>query len=229
MPIPPKLISSISNNLNVTTSKAAPVFLPSANIKSIPSHHRPSLVPAEEPQPRKSSLLSLRSLSLSLMMMRGRGRTSEGHIDPIIGLKPIEESRKSIFKLDIFEKNLKKFMTRSHEPEFQSYSEYTQQQEQAQAKTSRRPALFKSQKVYARRSSMSDVPDVNINQRPLQFHHASGTSHSASNVKHEHHIHKKHKEQKHVDKTAEMLKEVRKRNLETAKRISAPRRISTAY
>lgn len=209
--------------------KAGPVYLPSANIKTL---HRPSVVaPPSEGDRRKSSILSLRSLSLSLRMMRSRGREmSDGFVEP--HLKPIEESRKSIFKMDIFEKNLKKFMTRSNEPDFQSYSEYTQQN-QAQNQSSRRLTIFKSQKVYARRSSMSDVPDPSLNQPGMQLQQTTGTSHTQLNVKHEPH-HKKHeyyekKVHKSHDKTAEVLKEVRKRNLETAKRINAPRRISTAY
>lgn len=182
--------------------------------------------PVAEEIPRKTSLLSFKSLSLSLSLLKNRGRASEGHIESS-NLKTIEESRKSIFKMDIFEKNLKKFMTKSTEPEFQSYSEYTQQM-QENTKQSRRMTIFKSQKIYARRSSMSDVPDMNVGHRLVHLEHGNAPSHSITNLKHDH-VKKEHKSTKSHDKTAEVLKEVRKRNLETAKRINAPRRISTAY
>lgn len=157
---------------------------------------------------RKPSILSLRSLSLSLrLLMPTRGhRESEEHIEP---LKTIEETKMATFK----------------DSEFQSYSK--------QPSKSRRFTIFKNQKIYDRRSSMSDIPDDsnNANQKNLQSQRASSSS--TSNVKHEHVYSKKHVEHKHVkslDKTAETLKEVRRRNLETAKRIqTAPRRISTAY
>lgn len=160
---------------------------------------------------RKPSILSLRSLSFSLrMIMPTRAlRGSEEHIEP---LKTIEETKMSTFK----------------DSEFQSYSKYSQQNQQSSK--SRRFTIFKNQKIYDRRSSMSDIDDANTcHQRNLQSQHASGTSSSASNVKHDHHP-KKHEHKHKLDKTAETLKEVRRRNFETAKRIqAAPRRISTAY
>lgn len=216
-------VCSTSNDLNVTTLKTPPVYLPSANIKSAPQPRASNAHLVDASSFRKSSLMSLRSLSLSLRIFKNRGRMSEGYIEPC-GLKPIgeREHRSSIFKMDIFEKNLKKFVSRSNEPEFQTYSEYTEQHHPPK-KTSR-VGIFKAQKVFARRSSMSDIPDANINHRPPQLQPASSASHMPSNVKHE--THKKDKKQ---DKTAEMLKEVRKRNLESAKRNNAPRRISTAY
>ncbi|KAL7018421.1 hypothetical protein ACKWTF_010744 [Chironomus riparius] len=220
--------SSPSNNLNVTTSKPTTVQLSSANIKSVPR----STPPIEEPT-RKTSILSFKSLSLSLSMFKGsRARASEGHIESQ-HLKTIDEPRKSIFKMDIFEKNLKKFISKSTEPEFQSYSEYTQQM-QENVKP-RRNTIFKSQKIYARRSSMSDIPDMAAaGHRVVHMDHGNAPSHSQTNLKHEQpkkyeYVKYEHKTQKSHDKTAEMLKEVRKRNLETAKRINAPRRISTAY
>lgn len=159
---------------------------------------------------RKPSILSLRSLSLSLrLLMPTRGhRESEEHIEP---LKTIEETKMATFK----------------DSEFHSYSKHSQQPSK-----SRRFTIFKNQKIYDRRSSMSDIPDDsnNANQRNLQSQHASSSS--TTNVKHEHYSkkHVEHKHQKSLDKTAETLKEVRRRNLETAKRLqSAPRRISTAY
>lgn len=223
-------LSSPSNNLNVTTSKPTTVQLSSANIKSVQPRSTP---PIEEPT-RKTSILSFKSLSLSLSMFKGsRARASEGHIESQ-HLKTIDEPRKSIFKMDIFEKNLKKFISKSTEPEFQSYSEYTQQM-QENVKP-RRNTIFKSQKIYARRSSMSDIPDVAAGgHRLVHLDHGNAPSHSQINLKHEHHKkheyykNEHHKPQKSHDKTAEVLKEVRKRNLETAKRINAPRRISTAY
>ncbi|KAG5672992.1 hypothetical protein PVAND_003073 [Polypedilum vanderplanki] len=218
-PIQP--ICSTSNDLNVSTFKPTPVYLPSANIKS-PS--RPSIVPIPEAAPpRKLSIMSLRSLSLSMRIFKNRGRMSEGYIEPTI-LRPIGENRPSIFKMDSFEKNLKKFITRSNENAFQTYLEYQEQQGTSAGKQQKRSNFFKQQKVHARRSSMSDVPDPNINQRPLQLQSGPSGSHSTSNVKIE-----THKKEKKTDKTAEMLKEVRKRNIESAKRNNAPRRISTAY
>lgn len=214
---------STSNNLNATSNRPATVCLPAPNIKSVPRIVVPQIV--EEPPPRKTSLLSFKSLSLSLSLLKSRTRASEGHIESQY-LKTIDEPRKSIFKMDIFEKNLKKFMTKSTEPEFQSYSEYTQQM-QENIKPARR-TIFKPQKIHARRSSMSDIPDANAGHRIIHMDHGNAPSHSITNLKHEHHK-KDHKSTKSYDKTAEVLKEVRKRNLETAKRINAPRRISTAY
>lgn len=205
---------STSNQLNVHCSSKIPQ-------PTNTTHHqivrRPSISNKEvqtmatsQENLRKPSILSLRSLSLSLRMIMPRAlRESEEHIEP---LKTIEETKMSTFR----------------ESEFQSYSKYTQQTQQK----NRRFTIFKNQKIYDRRSSMSDIPDENnennVNQRNLQMQHAST---SATNVKHETHEHKKkHHKEKTQDKTAETLKEIRRRNLETAKRIqSAPRRISTAY
>lgn len=215
-----------ANDLSVS-SKIAPVHLSVANIRTISQ----PLPPPESSSPRdafrKSSLLSLKSLSMSLRMIKNRARSGSLENVESTTLETIDEtSRKtSILKLDLFERNLKKFVTKSNEADFQSYSEYQQQQQQQQAKPKPK-SYFKNQKVYDRRSSMSDIHEGNQNPRTL--HHHTNISTSSSNVKHET---KKHKDEhkKQIDKTAEMLKEVRKRNMETAKRISAPRRISTAY
>lgn len=199
--------------------KIAPVHHTPPNLRALP--HPP------EPQPdhRKSSLLSLRSLSISLRMLKGRAQSgSLETVDPPSMLETIDEtSSRSIFKMDIFERNLKKFVTKSNESDFQNYSEYSQSQQSIKTKPK---TYFKNQKVYARRSSMSDVHEEK-QQHPKSLQHHSH-SQSTHNVKHET---KKSKDEhkKSSDKTAEMLKEVRKRNLETSKRISAPRRISTAY
>lgn len=208
---------------NVTSRAAAePMNMSLSNIKTI-SHPLPPSETTHDSM-RKSSLLSLKSLSMSLRMMKNRGRSNSVENVESTALEMIEEtSHSSIFKLDLFERNLKKFVSKSNEADFQSYAEYAQTQQNAKP---RPKTYFKNQKVYARRSSMSDINEPNQNPKNLQHHSAISTS--SSNVKHEA---KKHKEEhkKSVDKTAEMLKEVRKRNLETSKRISAPRRISTAY
>lgn len=180
---------------------------------------------------RKPSLLSLKSLSMSMRLLKNRGRADSFDGMESTTLETIDETENrkkqtSIFKLDLFEKNLKKFVTRSNEAEFQSYSDYTQQQEQQQNKDSKTNYFFKNQKVHARRSSMSDATNQLPQPRTLSHHHHAGLSTSSSNVKH---LTKKQKDEhkKQVDRTAEMLREVRKRNMETSKRIQAPRRIST--
>lgn len=211
------------NDLKVS-SKIAPVHLSVANIKTI-SHPLPAPETSSHDL-RKTSLLSLKSLSMSLRMLR-RGTRSDSleHVESTT-LETIDETRrKSIFQMEMFERNLKKFVSKSNEADFHSYSEYQQQQQQAK---NTHKSYFKNQKIYDRRSSASDIHESN----PKNIHHYSGISTSSSNVKHEHkkhHKEEKEKAQKEKDKTAEMLKEVRKRNLETSKRISAPRRISTAY
>lgn len=215
-----------ANDLNVS-SKIAPVHLSVANIKTISQPLPPPETSSPHDSFRKSSLLSLKSLSMSLRLLKNRTRSDSLENVESTTLETIDEtSRKtSIFKLDLFERNLKKFVTKSNEADFQSYSEY-QQNHQPQQSKSKPKLYFKNQKVYDRRSSMSDIHENN--QNPKTLHHQGHISTSSSNVKHEA---KKHKDEhkKQVDKTAEMLKEVRKRNMETAKRISAPRRISTAY
>lgn len=216
-------------NLSVS-SKTLNVDLPSsANIKTI-SNPFPHLEPPQESF-RKSSLLGLKSLSMSLRLLKNRARSdSLDTVEHVPTLETISEtSRSSIFKMDIFEKNLKKFVSKSNEADFQTYSEYTQNQKEA-AKNKPK-SHFKNQKVYARRSSMSDVNDPNKVQHPKLAQQQAGMSSSSStNVKHDKHeaAKKKEEEKKKADKMAEMLKEVRKRNMETSKRISAPRRISTA-
>lgn len=211
------------NNFSAS-SKAAPLNLSVPNIKTIShllplpetSHHHETI--------KKPSIMSLKSLSMSLRLLKNRGRSGSVENMESTALETIEEtSRKSIFKLDIFERNLKKFVLRSNEADFQTFSDY-HQQNQPKPKTK---YYFKSQKVYDRRSSMSDINEPNQNPNPKALHQ-SHVSTSSTNIRHET---KKYKEEhkKSVDKTAEMLKEVRKRNMETAKRISAPRRISTAY
>lgn len=202
-------------------SKIAPVH----QTPSIKTLSHPRLPPEPSPDHRKSSLLSLRSLSISLRMLKNRGRSDSFEtVEPSSMLETIDEtSARSIFKMDMFERNLKKFVTKSNESDFQNYSEYSQSQQTIKNKPK---TYFKNQKVYARRSSMSDVHEQNPHPKTLQQH--SNISHSSHSVKHEA-AKKKEEHKKASDKTAEMLKEVRKRNLETAKRISAPRRISTAY
>jgi hypothetical protein len=161
---------------------------------------------------RKSSILSLKSLSLSLrMLMPLKLRGEEEHSE----LKTIDESK-------IY-----------NETEFQKFPPHAHG-----VTKSRKFTIFKNQKIYDRRSSMSDVPDdpTSNQQRTLHMQQTSGPSSSQTNVKHDHHHHhhppKKHDHEKvkksNQDKDA--LKEVRRRNIESAKRIqTAPRRISTAY
>lgn len=219
-------------NVLSASSKIAPVHTSAASIKTI-SHPTPETSSHESL--RKSSLLSLKSLSMSLRMLKKGGRNdSFDHDEPSTTLETIDETqtRKSIFQMDIFERNLKKFTTKSNEADFQSYSEYQQQQQNPKKS---QKTLFKNQKIYDRRSSTSDIHEAN--PQPKNLHHHSGISTSSSNVKHDkHEKHDRHDKKHHKDekksekdKTVEMLKEVRKRNLETSKRISAPRRISTAY
>ena len=213
-----------ANNLNAS-SKIAPVHMSVPNIKTI-SHHPPPIPEhSSHENLRKTSLLSLKSLSMSLRMLKNRTRSdSLENVEPTTTLETIDEtSRKSIFQMDLFERNLKKFVSKSNEADFQSFSEYTHQQQTAKTKPK---TYFKNQKVYARRSSASDIHEPQ--PHPKTLHHHSAISTSSTNVKHET---KKSKEEhkKSADKTAEMLKEVRKRNMETSKRLSAPRRISTAY
>ena len=223
-----------ANELNAP-SKAAPVDLSVANIRTI-SNPFPHAEPSTQDL-RKTSLLSLKSLSMSLRLLKNRGRSdSIEHAEPSTTLETIDEtSRKSIFKMDLFEKNLKKFTSKSNEADFHTYAEYTQNQQNTQTKPKN---YFKNQKIYARRSSTSDINDPTKTVHP-KLQNQGGMSTSSTNVKHDekhenkahhdrHHEKKKGKEEKKsADKTAEMLQEVRKRNLETSKRISAPRRIST--
>ena len=215
-----------TNNLKKIPSRPEHVSLPIASIKTI-SRPLPTLPEVPHENLRRNSILSLKSLSMSLRLLKNRGGRSESVENVGMGsttLETIDESKKSsIFKLDVFERNLKKFVSKSNEAEFQSYSEYTQNQQNSKP---RPKTYFKNQKVYDRRSSMSDIGESN--QNPPKTLNRSHVSTSSSNVKHEEK--KKHKEEKKsADKTAEMLKEVRKRNMETAKRLNAPRRISTAY
>lgn len=219
------------SKLNVS-SNIASVHSSLTNIRTIshpvpPPPQKQSLLEAVS----KPSLLSLKSLSMSLRVLKNRGRDDSIDSTEPTTLETIDESsrRSSIFKLDIFEKNLKKFVTRSNEAEFHHFSEYQQQQDNAKSKPK---TYFKNQKVYARRSSMSDIKEQTPHPRVLQQQHQSGTSSSSSNVRQlvktkEETEKEKHK--KSIDRTAEMLKEVRKRNMETAKRIQAPRRISNAH
>jgi hypothetical protein len=184
---------------------------------------------------RKTSILSLKSLSLSLRLLKNRARSDSLEME-MGTLETINENRrKSIFQMDIFERNLKRFMTKSNEADFQTYSDYVQQQQTMK----NQPRLnFKNQKVHARRSSTSDIHE----SRQMKSMQNQSNSHSSSqsNIKHHHHDGKRNKDDKShhghghekntKDKTAEVLKEVRKRNMETSKRMSAnPRRTSTAY
>lgn len=205
-------------------SKPESVSLSVANIKAI-SRPLPPLPESSHETVKNSSVLSLKSLTMSLRLLRHRGRSdSVGNVGMGSStLETIDETRRtSVFKLDVFERNLKKFVSKSNEADFQSYSDYIQKQENAKA---RPKTYFKNQKVHDRRSSMSDINDPNQVPHPKSLQR-SQISTSASNVKRDEK--KKHKEtQKTADKTAEMLKEVRKRNMETSKRLNAPRRIST--
>lgn len=210
------------------SSKMLNVELPSAaNIKTI-SNPFPHLEPPHDSF-RKSSLLSLKSLSMSLRMLKNRARSeSVETVDHSSNLETIDEtSRSSIFKMDIFEKNLKKFVSKSNEAEFVTYADYMKNQKDA-AKNKPK-SHFKNQKVYSRRSSMSDINEPSKTLHPkLALQQAGMSAGSSTSVKHEI-ARKKEEHKKHADKTAEVLKEVRKRNMETSKRVSAPRRISTAY
>lgn len=210
------------------STKTLNVEMPSAaNIKTI-SNPFPHLEPPHDSF-RKSSLLSLKSLSMSLRMLKNRTRSeSIETVDHSSNLETIDEtSRSSIFKMDIFEKNLKKFVSKSNEAEFQTYSDYMKNQKDASKNKPK--SHFKNQKVYSRRSSMSDINESSKIPHPkLAQQQAGMSSGSSTSMKHEA-ARKKEEHKKQVDKTAEMLKEVRKRNMETSKRISAPRRISTAY
>lgn len=209
------------NNLNIS-SRAAPLNLSVPNIRTI--SHPPPPETSYHHEPRKSSILGLKSLSMSLRLLKNRGRSESVENVESTALETIEETtRKSIFKLDLFERNLKKFVSKSNEADFQTYSDYHQQNQPK----SKPKSYFKNQKVYARRSSMSDINEPNQNPHPKALQQ-SNMSTSSSNVKHETKAHKE-EHKKSADKTAEMLREVRKRNMETSKRISAPRRISTAY
>lgn len=157
---------------------------------------------------RKPSILSLRSLSLSLrMIMPIKFQRDDDHSE----LKTIDETKTL------------------NETEFQKFPPHAYG-----ISKSRKFTIFKNQKIYARRSSMSDIPDdpTSCSQKNLHMQNASGPSGSTSNIKHDHHHHhqkkQEHKNQKSHDKDA--LKEVRRRNIESAKRLqTAPRRISTAY
>lgn len=214
-------------NSTIISKPTAPLNLAVTNIKAIPRSLPPPPETSHE-NVRRGSILSLKSLSLSLRLLKNRGRSDSVENVGMTTLETIDETSKtSIFKMDVFERNLKKFVTKSNEADFHSFSEYTQNQQNAKA---RPKTYFKNQKVYDRRSSMSDInePNQQHNAKTLQ---RSQLSTSSSNVKHDDKKKHKdeHKSQKSIDKTAEMLKEVRKRNMETSKRISAPRRISTAY
>lgn len=218
-------IREASKDLNAPVELSASV----TSIKTIPSPARAPEASTSHDGFRKSSLLSLKSLGMSLRLLKNRGRSdSLENFEPAT-LQTIDEieQRKSVFTMDLFERNLKKFTTKSNEADFQSYTDYQQNQSKPKPK-----AFFKNQKVHIRRSSMSDINDPNQAQNPKLSaqHKLSGISTSNTNVKPETKERQKpRKKDKAADKTAEMLKEVRKRNLETSKRISAPRRTSTAY
>lgn len=221
--------SESSNNLNMS-QKVSQVHLSVPNIN-------PSSTKDSNENLRKTSILSLKSLSLSLRLLKNRARSDS--LDMEMGtLETINENRrKSIFQMDIFERNLKRFMSKSNEADFQTYSDYVQQQQTIK----NQPRInFKNQKVHARRSSTSDIHESRQEQVRSIKNQPNSHSSSQSNIKHHHdgkrskddksyhhgHAHEKNKQ----DKTAEVLKEVRKRNMETSKRMSAnPRRTSTAY
>lgn len=202
-------IENQAPNVSSNTLSVQPRPHPPVSREVATSHKESQTMTTSQENLRKPSILSLRSLSLSLrMIMPLRGHREEEHNE----LKTIEESKMANFK----------------DSEFQSYSKYSQ----GTTKT-RKFTIFKNQKIYDRRSSMSDIPDDPnaSHQRTLHMQNASGASTSASNVKHEHPPKKHvdhHKDRKSQDKEA--LKEIRRRQIEQAKRIqTAPRRISTAY
>lgn len=216
-----------SNDLNLS-QKMSQVHLSVPNINPSSSSMKGS-----NENLRKPSMLSLKSLSMSLKLLRNR--TQSDSLDMEMGtLETINETqqRKSIFQMDIFERNLRRFTVKSNEDDFQTYSDYMQQQ-QSSSKSSIPKMHFKNQKVHARRSSTSDIHESK--QMKSMQNQSNAHSSSQSNVKHSHevkrggshgHAHEKNKQ----DKTAEVLKEVRKRNMETSRRMSAvPRRTSTAY
>lgn len=227
---PYNIDSENPNNLNVL-SRETPVDLSVANIKTISNPFppsEPSTSSSLHDVSKRSSLLSLKSLSTSLRLLKNRGKSlteSVENFDSVATLETIDETdrRKSIFRMDMIERNLKKFVSKSNEADFQTYSDY-QQSQSSQVKPKPR-TFFKNQKVHDRRSSMSDINDPNQIQNSKLSHNQSSVSTSSTNVKHE----PKKKEKAEKDKVAEVLKEVRKRNMESAKRFSAPRRISTAY
>lgn len=170
------------------------------------SHHKESqTMTTSQENLRKPSMMSLRSLSLSLrMLMPIKLHREEDHSE----LKTIEESKMANFK----------------ESEFQSYSKYSHG-----TTKSRKFTIFKNQKIYDRRSSMSDIPDDN-NSNHQRSNLQNAPSSSASNVKHDHHPKKHEQKTQKSNADKDTLKEVRRRNFEAAKRIqTAPRRISTAY
>lgn len=198
--------STPTNTLNVTPRPHPPV---TRQVHVAPPQLQKRAISTSQDNLRKSSILSLKSLSLSLrMLMPIKFQKEEEHNE----LGTIEESK--IYG----------------ESEFQKFPPHAHG-----VTKSRKFTIFKNQKIYDRRSSMSDVPDdpTNVQQRNLHMQQTSGPSSSTTNVKHDpHHGHHKkhdhHKNQKSQDK--DTLKEVRRRNIEAAKRIqTAPRRISTAY
>lgn len=222
-----------SNDLNLS-QKVSQMHLSVPNIN-------PSSSKGSNENLRKPSILSLKSLSMSLRLLRNRTRSES--LDMEMGtLETINEVQrgKSIFQLDVFERNLKRFMVKSNEEDFQTYSDYMQQ---TQSQKNQTPKMhFKNQKVHARRSSTSDIHEskqLRSMQNQLNAHSSSQSnvkqSHEGKRVgwgeksSHSHHGHG-HEKQTKQDKTAEVLKEVRKRNMEASKRMSAnPRRTSTAY
>ena len=135
---------------------------------------------------------------------------------------------------DIFEKNLRKFVARSNEDDFQTYSDFTQQPQPPPRVRQR--TYFKNQRIYARRSSMSDLGEnqQQQQQKTLQQSVTNHTSNSTVNVNKplvtKHH-HKPVEPPKQKPSTTELLKKARERNsTESAvKRAAVPRRTSTAY
>lgn len=202
--------STPANTLNVTNQKPHPPVTRQVHV----APPQKEAISASQDNLRKSSILSLRSLSLSLrMLMPIKFQKEEEHSE----LGTIDESKTY------------------NDTEFQKFPPHAHG-----VTKSRKFTIFKNQKIYDRRSSMSDIPDdptSNQQQRNLQIQNASGPSSSTTNVKQDHHHHhphhhykkhEHHKNQKSQDK--DTLKEVRRRNIESAKRMqTAPRRISTAY
>ena len=218
------------NNTDLhVASKVTPLHLSASNIKTI-SQPGPS---SSEPTRKNSNILSLKSLSLSLRLLK---RGKQGNSSDTSDGGEETSHRKSIFSMaDIFEKNLKKFVARSNEDDFQTYSDFTQQP-QPPPKVRQR-TYFKNQRIYSRRSSMSDLGEnqPQQQQKTLQQSVTSHTSNSTVNVSKQQVVTKHHykpvEPPKQKPSTTELLKKARERNsTESAvKRAAVPRRTSTAY
>lgn len=208
-----------SNDLNISTRSMHPLDQSTANIMAENGkspQHSADYTDNVSSGRKHSNIISLKSLSLSLRMLKGRHKCSAENLEYEHG----DDRKKSLLKGDIFEMNLKKVST-SHksEGEFQTYAEYTEQnQHQQLAQRRKSHAVFKNQKIYARRSSMSDI--------------ASSSEYNKKDGKDSKDGKEKDGKDKTKPKTTELLKKARERNTSenTIKRGGNPnRRISTAY